>query len=136
MNNEKRDERCRIIGMIFLFLHCSEDNKVCECPGLSFSLCVFTQKQRDSLGFNIHERAANEWAEFLGFESRQHMESFFGKNETLWGNDKGYDMFYEPLWAYDAWDKPRLTLEMIGIHWLEVAERIEIELKKTNNKRR
>ena len=59
----------------------------------------------------------------LGSENDEHLMGWADANPQLWGNDDGWELFYQED-AYD-FSGPRLTLTDIAKHWERVADRIE-----------
>ena len=61
-------------------------------------------------------------AKDLGFQDREELENWAGRNPGLWGNSNGFRMFYNPrAFMIDGY----LELHRIANHWDEVASRIE-----------
>lgn len=136
-------ENARILGMTFLGLW--EDrppNCRVDMVTTSFSVCgtvachagwfaVARGLSRKNLRFFNDEPyefadSADEMAQFLGFVGRYSLREWAARCPQLWGNTHGEAMFY----VYSAFGVPesKLTLKTIGIHWLEVADRVEATL--------
>ena len=62
-------------------------------------------------------------AQDLQMENDEHIIGWADANPELWGNDHGWEMFYEEN-AYN-FEGPTLELADIARHWDEVAERVE-----------
>jgi len=70
---------------------------------------------------------ANQMADYLGLRSRHILEAWARTNPKLWGNNNADGMFNSPA-AFGLYDR-NVTLEDIGLHWLQVAARVKRSTK-------
>lgn len=128
-------ERCRDLGMTFLFLaESSPKAKVhmidgsfhpcgtSACHAGWFAIARGLKRTFGSKKYNFLS-SATDMANFLGFKDWDFLRCWADDFPNLWGNGNGSSMFCDS----DAFNcrNEEPTLEEIGIHWLNVADMIE-----------
>jgi len=124
-------ENAKTLGMLFLFLHESDPEAKVKMTEPVFHVCGTTachagwfavannKSCRESYGFGY---AADEMAQFLGFVRHCVLQDWAEENPNIWGNLYGRYIF-SSCKAFGVIREP--TLEEIGTHWLQVADRAE-----------
>ena len=126
--------RARILGTTFLFLHeeAPKENRV-DMVNPNVNICGTTAchagwfasgyfKERPDIYFDYWD-SGTIMAKYLGFGGSWGLEMWAERNPKVWGNTQGGGILSNPY----AFGKSRhnITLEDIGLHWLQVADRIE-----------
>ena len=126
-------EKMRVLGMTFLFLHEDMPKGKVDMGEMEFNQCgtsachagwfAIARGLTETYDYTYYS-SANEMAEYLGFDSAYSIGIYFNLYSDLWGNTDATKMFCSRR-AFVA--KGILTLETIGLHWLQVADRVEAE---------
>lgn len=129
-------ENARVLGMTFLLLHKESRDNIVHMGESEFNVCgtmachagwfaVARGMSRLSYGVGAYDynSSANDMAKFLGFKGAEDLESWAVENTDMWGNHSGSYMFCDGAAFGSSTD--RITLDRIGKHWLEVADRLE-----------
>lgn len=127
-------EKMRVIGMTFLFLHEDMPEGEVNMMRTKFHPCgtvachagwfALARGLKSTCEYGYSD-SASDMAKYLGFEDRASLEKYFFEDEALWGNPDADGMFC--FWAAFGGSRAELTLETIGLHWLQVADRVEAE---------
>ncbi len=129
--------RMRILGMTFLGLfHDNRDNEV-NMSEIGFEACgtiachagwfaISRNLSRSCIDRITVQTSGDDMAKYLGFSNRDELEIFMKLNPEIWGNKNGGGMFCHHEAFLTDLDSTPLTLEVIGEHWLKVADRIEV----------
>jgi len=134
MTKETRVEKMRELGKLFIKLHIDKPEARVNMVETNFNVCGtvachagwYAVANGISIDYDKDydfESSANEMAEFLGFSDQTSLAVWAGDKSIIWGNNSGSEMFYGAE-AFGE-NESKLTLNVIGKHWLGVADRLE-----------
>lgn len=134
---KKFSEKCRVLGMTYLFLHEAYPNGVVDmqnyfystdaaCPAGWFAVACGMSLDGVSLQSDIYDifDSTQDIMEFLGFYNHSAFNLWVENNYKIWGNPFGNTAFSSAQ-SYGKMSFQSVSLYEIGIHWLKVADNFD-----------